>query len=204
MIHRGYITCHFSAPSSSRAGIACRNTSPSVCDCARNDSIELHDCSLHLATPAMTAGTPPRSAIFVSAASSPAFGQQSSRDQELLISAIHGQHKHQTPSLADQPGYRDWRQAAQDPYFDDRQSSAGTPPEPAVCGRKRKVLHYLRTQEGYGGHFMDLRVQDPRGIFCLHSVPCCSGPFDDAGQCTASRWGGCCSCKLPMPLGRQE
>ena len=161
----------------------------------------------------MATGTPPRPATLASTASPPAFGQQSCRDQGLLIPAIHGQHRHQTHSSAGQSGYRDWRQtgaltpsnwAAQDPYFDDRQSSAGTPPEPAVRGRKKKTLHYLRTQEGNGGYYMELPVQDPRGIFCLHSVPCCSGPFDDAGHCRSSRYGGCCSCKLPMPLARQE
>ena len=161
----------------------------------------------------MATGTPPRPATLASTVSPPAFGQQSGQDQGLLIPAIHGQHSHQTHSSADQPEYRDSRQtgalasstwAAQDPCFEDRQSSAGTPPEPAVRGMKRKALHYLRSQEGYGGYYMDFRVQDPRGIFCLHSVPCCSGPFDDAGHCRSSRCGGCCSCKLPMPLARQE
>ena len=59
-------------------------------------------------------------------------------------------------------------------------------------------LARLRAESAYGGHYMDFAVSDPRGIFCLHSVPCCSGPFDKAGQCSSSSNGGFCSCKLPV------
>jgi len=59
-------------------------------------------------------------------------------------------------------------------------------------------LARLRAKSAYGGHYMDFAMSDPRGIFCLHSVPCCSGPFDKAGQCSSSSNGGFCSCKLPM------
>ncbi|KAL0025794.1 hypothetical protein WJX79_000398 [Trebouxia sp. C0005] len=61
-----------------------------------------------------------------------------------------------------------------------------------------KKLARLRDKSVCGGHYMDFAVNDPRGIFCLHSVPCCSGPFDEAGQCSSSSNGGFCSCKLPV------
>ncbi len=61
-----------------------------------------------------------------------------------------------------------------------------------------RKLARLRAKSAHDGHYMDFAVNDPRGIFCLHSVPCCSGPFDKAGQCSSSSNGGFCSCKLPM------
>lgn len=163
---------------------------------------------LHQTTPASTASssTHPFSVSPILAYSEV---QPSSGDQ--LISAIHVQHRHETYSSADEPGYRDCGKAgaplslkwASNPNSDGRQTSADTPPEPAVRNRQMAALLYSRTHKGYGGHYMDLPAQDPRGIFCLHSVPCCSGPFDDAGRCISSGCGGYCSCNLPMPLERQ-
>lgn len=162
----------------------------------------------------MATGPPPQLTSFASIPSHTATGQPSYIDHTAagpLIPAFQVLQIHQTYSPADQPGFRDFRQAGALPIsnwaaqdFEDRQSSAGTPPKPVVHGRKKKALHYLRTLEGYGGYYMNLPVRDPRGIFCMHSVPCCSGPFDNAGQCISSRCGGCCSCQLPMPLARQE
>lgn len=65
-----------------------------------------------------------------------------------------------------------------------------------------KKLALLRARKGYGGHYIDFSVKDRRGIFCLDSVPCCSGPFDGAGLCTSSKRRGFCSCTLQMPVIR--
>ena len=63
-------------------------------------------------------------------------------------------------------------------------------------------LALIKARKGKGGQYMDFSIRDPGGIFCLESVPCCSGPFDDAGQCKSSQLGGFCSCKLPVPVIR--
>lgn len=88
-----------------------------------------------------------------------------------------------------------------DDYLDCARTPAPLPQ--AAVPLMNKKLAKLRARSGCGGYYMDFATNDPRGIFCLHSVPCCSGPFDSAGECTSSSNGGFCSCKLSMaPLIR--
>lgn len=87
-----------------------------------------------------------------------------------------------------------WTVAAD--YLDCTRTPAPVPQ--AAVPHINKKLAKLRARSGCGGYYMDFATNDPRGIFCLHSVPCCSGPFDSAGDCTSSSNGGFCSCKLPM------
>ena len=46
-------------------------------------------------------------------------------------------------------------------------------------------------------------LRDTRGIFCLDAVPCCPGPFTEAGLCQSGISGGVCCCKLSVPLQRR-
>ena len=71
------------------------------------------------------------------------------------------------------------------------------PPEPVQGFNNKLELPQARRTCG-GGRYLDVSVQDPRGIFCLESVPCCSGPFTNTGECLSSTLGGFCVCKLPM------
>ena len=140
-------------------------------------------------------------------------GQPLHVDRGLLIPAVYARRQQAQP-LNDSPEYRDCYQAealagsdwASDhsrACSDEHDTLANMPPEPAQRHNKRLAFLQLESQRGDEGHYMDLSIKDPRGIFCLHSVPCCSGPFTDAGKCSASHCGRFCSCKLPMPLARQ-
>lgn len=140
-------------------------------------------------------------------------GQPLYENHGLLIPAIHAQRQQAQP-FTSSPEYRDcyqadalagseWAANHSRACSDDHRTSVDMPPEPPQRRNMRLALLQLRSQRGGEGHYMDSSIKDPRGIFCLHSVPCCSGPFTDAGQCISSHYGRFCSCKLPMPLARQ-
>ena len=138
-------------------------------------------------------------------------GQPLHQDQEPLIPAVHAQRRQ--PHLpSSQPRCRDCNPeqvhiasdcAANTECLDQCQFSADILSKAADQHNKVMTCVQPRPKRDQGGHFLDMPVKDPRGIFCLHSVPCCSGPFNEAGLCYTSCSGRFCSCQLPMPLARR-
>ena len=71
-------------------------------------------------------------------------------------------------------------------------------PTAAMAAQRIQYLQQLnKAPDGYAIH---RSMQDRRGIFCLDTVPCCSGPFTESGQCVSAVLGGVCSCKCKLPL----
>ena len=72
--------------------------------------------------------------------------------------------------------------------------------QPTAAQAAQRVQHLQQTNKAPDGYAIHRSMQDRRGLFCLDTVPCCSGPFTDSGQCVSAVLGGACSCKLKLPL----
>lgn len=72
--------------------------------------------------------------------------------------------------------------------------------QPKVTQAGQRAHQRQQPTKAVDGYSLHRSRMDARGMFCLESVPCCSGPFTEDGQCMSATLGGVCSCKLTLPL----
>ena len=72
--------------------------------------------------------------------------------------------------------------------------------QPTAAMAAQRIQYLQQWNKAPDGYAIHRSMQDRRGIFCLDTVPCCSGPFTESGQCVSAVLGGVCSCKCKLPL----